>query len=642
MDVYLLINLYLSTFGLLSFSFLLFLQLKDWRDCPLIEMLCSTALTVVSILWFVMGLLITFPVLRGDIHFFSFLGSGLGLFFPPLINAAFYFSYKPNRAPRWFALGGIFLSVAVTLAGLAAIGLSLGERKILGALMGFTFQVSFVWVAVYSASLIYLNRRAVRNARERRYRKRMYQLLGLLALFTFLFYVPALRELGGLLARSMPLLFAFFGLYYRQQYEFFDLAIKRGLFFFLVFGLLLAYFAAILPLAEGLGGPQDRSLILTLLALPPALALPYFYRRLEAWLDRIWLGRLFSPVDAAGHFLSGVRQVTSEQELLKQAGKTLGEIFQARVQVLTGPDPPSGDDSTTASGWGKEEGVHLEIPIQAEGRHYGVIRLGGRPNQTPYFKSDRKLLTTLADILARLMEYVRLQERHRLQERREEGLRLQASQSELKALRAQINPHFLFNALNAIAGLIHKHPQRAEQTVERLAEVFRYTLSRSEQEWVRLESEMEFIAAYLEVERSRFGKRLLTNIDVEDETRNLWIPSMLVQTLVENAVKHGLSSVRGVGRIHIRTWLDSEADRLRIQVSDNGSGFGHSTSRRGAGFGLPSIRRRLEGYFDGHAQLRAWRDEEARETMVQIEMPVRREVYEAARPEQGSLSGEPS
>ena len=84
----------------------------------------------------------------------------------------------------------------------------------------------------------------------------------------------------------------------------------------------------------------------------------------------------------------------------------------------------------------------------------------------------------------------------------------QASRSELKALRAQINPHFLFNALNAIAGLIHKNPLRADKTVERLADVFRYTLRRSENEWTLLEEEMEFVRAYLEVEQARFGKRL--------------------------------------------------------------------------------------------------------------------------------------
>ena len=77
MNVYLLINLYLSTFGLLAFSFLFFLQLKEWREYPPAEMLCSMALTVISILWFLMGLLITFPGMRVEIHFFSFLSSAL-------------------------------------------------------------------------------------------------------------------------------------------------------------------------------------------------------------------------------------------------------------------------------------------------------------------------------------------------------------------------------------------------------------------------------------------------------------------------------------------------------------------------------------------------------------------------------------
>jgi LytS/YehU family sensor histidine kinase len=107
-----------------------------------------------------------------------------------------------------------------------------------------------------------------------------------------------------------------------------------------------------------------------------------------------------------------------------------------------------------------------------------------------------------------MLENVRLQQRKQEQEQSARELSLQASRSELKALRAQINPHFLFNALNAIAGLIHKDPFRADATVERLAEVFRYTLRRSEAEWALLEDELEFCQSYLEVEQARFGDRL--------------------------------------------------------------------------------------------------------------------------------------
>ena len=112
--------------------------------------------------------------------------------------------------------------------------------------------------------------------------------------------------------------------------------------------------------------------------------------------------------------------------------------------------------------------------------------MGLRSNRAPYMSEDRKLIVYLASGFGMFVDYFRLQTKRQQQERREQELMLHASQSELKALRAQINPHFLFNALNSIAGLIHRSPGLAEQTVEQLAEVFRYTLKRSETEWARL------------------------------------------------------------------------------------------------------------------------------------------------------------
>jgi len=122
----------------------------------------------------------------------------------------------------------------------------------------------------------------------------------------------------------------------------------------------------------------------------------------------------------------------------------------------------------------------------------------------------------------------------------------------LKALRAQINPHFLFNALNAIAGLIHTNAQAAEDTVEQLAEVFRYTLRKSANEWVRLDEEIELVTAYLRIEQARFGDRLAVEIDIDPAAAAIPIPAMCVQPLVENAIKHGASQVQTQGRVSLR------------------------------------------------------------------------------------------
>jgi two-component system, LytTR family, sensor kinase len=196
---------------------------------------------------------------------------------------------------------------------------------------------------------------------------------------------------------------------------------------------------------------------------------------------------------------------------------------------------------------------------------------------------------------------IRLQNAQRQRDMREKELLLDAGKSRLKALRAQINPHFLFNALNAIASFTKTDPERAEKMVELLSEIFRYTLQYSEREWVKLSDELDFIAAYLEVERARFGRRLSTEISMEVETSGMLIPAMVVQTLVENAVKHGVSKMKKRGVIRISSVTDGT--KLWVMVRDNGPGLEDESPKNGpeaetgTGMGLTNIRNRLRGYF---------------------------------------------
>jgi sensor histidine kinase YesM len=219
-----------------------------------------------------------------------------------------------------------------------------------------------------------------------------------------------------------------------------------------------------------------------------------------------------------------------------------------------------------------------------------------------------------------MLENVRLQRKRQEQEQVAQALRLQTSRSELKALRAQINPHFLFNALNAIASLIHTDPVRADAAVEQLAEVFRYTLRRSDQEWAPLDQELTFARAYLDVEQARFGRRLEFAIDADPALGRAQIPSMLLQTLVENAVKHGISRQRTPGRIDVRA--SRTGGRILLEVRDTGPGFDASPQHPpadGESFGLRSVRERLDAYFGADASLALIREGET--TVARIEMP---------------------
>ena len=195
-------------------------------------------------------------------------------------------------------------------------------------------------------------------------------------------------------------------------------------------------------------------------------------------------------------------------------------------------------------------------------------------------------------------------------ERQEERLRALATQAELKALKAQINPHFLFNTLNTIAQLIHTDSEQAEATVERLAEMFRYVLAGSERGLVPLEEELSFVNGYLEIERARFGERLHLTREVAPEVLAVPVPSLILQPLVENAVRHG----RGAdGNVDLTIRVQIHSDEVVIAVADQGPGFEQGSKgaegqrSRGAGgpwskgHGLRNVDDRLrKTYGEGH------------------------------------------
>jgi sensor histidine kinase YesM len=181
----------------------------------------------------------------------------------------------------------------------------------------------------------------------------------------------------------------------------------------------------------------------------------------------------------------------------------------------------------------------------------------------------------------------------------EEQLRTLKVQAELKALKAQINPHFLFNTLNTIAELTHSDPSHAEDTIERLAEMFRYVLVASEHGHVPLTDELAFVDDYLEIEHVRFGDRLQITRQIRLSSLDILVPSLILQPLVENAIQHGQDER---GRIDLKLQLYREDDDILIQIADHGLGmpveFNLENSK---GVGLRNVDARLkkiygEGY----------------------------------------------
>jgi two-component system, LytTR family, sensor kinase len=171
------------------------------------------------------------------------------------------------------------------------------------------------------------------------------------------------------------------------------------------------------------------------------------------------------------------------------------------------------------------------------------------------------------------------------------------AQANLRALNMQLQPHFLFNTLNAISVLAAKGERVATvRMIGRLSELLRMALGNTAQT-VSLGRELEFAQRYLDIEQVRFNDRMTVRFDVAPDTLGAQVPSMILQPLVENAVKHGLSQKRGAGRIEVRS--RRHADRLELSVRDDGPGFDGAPSGRGNGVGLVNTHARLEQLYGG-------------------------------------------
>ncbi len=169
------------------------------------------------------------------------------------------------------------------------------------------------------------------------------------------------------------------------------------------------------------------------------------------------------------------------------------------------------------------------------------------------------------------------------------------TEAELEALRAKVNPHFLFNTLNSIASLIPVDPSKAEDMVQRVSNLFRYVLSAGDRGVVTLGEELDIVTEYLEIEKVRLGDRLDYLVDRGNSLEAVLVPVMLIQPLVENSVKYGIVPEKNGGRIEVR--CQGGGDRCSITIVDTGSGFDAESA--GEGFGIGGVRQRLELNYPG-------------------------------------------
>ena len=172
-------------------------------------------------------------------------------------------------------------------------------------------------------------------------------------------------------------------------------------------------------------------------------------------------------------------------------------------------------------------------------------------------------------------------------------------QARLQALRMQINPHFLFNTLNTISALIHENPDLADRMVVRLSGLLRRTLDRGDVQEVPLREELEFLRSYLEIEQMRFPDRLAVTFDIEPKTQDLLVPHLILQPLVENALRHGILPREEAGRVEISARV-VDGQHLELKVRDNGNGLPAANGSPGReGIGLKNVRSRLTQLYGG-------------------------------------------
>jgi hypothetical protein len=311
--------------------------------------------------------------------------------------------------------------------------------------------------------------------------------------------------------------------------------------------------------------------------------------RVQSWLTRA-VFRQGSLASLASRVKESPASMDEEQYLDWAAGVIAAAVGTADYAVVgQGEVQPS---------W-----AEALIPIRLGEGDSRVLALGRRQGGRRYLGEDLDTLGEAASEIAGRVESLRRQEMNRL-----------VSQAELRALRSQINPHFLFNALNALYGTIPREAAGARRMVLNLAEIFRYSLQ-SDKTFVPLAQEMQIVRAYLELEQCRLASRLDVQIEVDDAALQIPIPALSIQPLVENAVKHGVALRIEPGYVRIKVQRRNE--ELRISVENSASG--RAAEAPVTGVGLQNVRRRLEICYGAGADLRFSPGTEL--TTVEIRIP---------------------
>jgi signal transduction histidine kinase len=303
------------------------------------------------------------------------------------------------------------------------------------------------------------------------------------------------------------------------------------------------------------------------------------------------------------------RSLTEESTAVGNSGPLLPVISQTRVAK---PARRMGEFAPAAT--------TVLIPT-GEAPQYQLL-VGELAGGRRLLSDDQALLETVALMAARRIDAVRVVHERCERDLHEQEMLKLATEAELRALRAQVNPHFLFNALTTIGYLIQTAPDRALQTLLRLTALLRGVLRKGDGEFCTLGEEIELVEAYLDIERARFEDRLRVLLDVPQELRRLRVPALLLQPLVENAIKHGIAPLRAGGEVVVLARLAHGGEQLQLRVSDTGQGASEQALAHGRqqGVGLANVEQRLKRHF-GRAATFSLRSAPGVGTTVELSLP---------------------
>jgi two-component system LytT family sensor kinase len=407
-----------------------------------------------------------------------------------------------------------------------------------------------------------------------------------------------------LIGHHASIVLAFAILYQDYRFALADLFLKQALTLLVLVALVFGAFSIVEPLLTPVAGHLQPSAITLLLVLwtGTALLFPACRRTVARFVDRVVLRR------------------ADYGALLQRLSDEVQQCDSTKAVLDRGCDVVATSLTATSVKWDTRTLHAGDLAVRdiavwtAEAPHY-VLVIGQLAGGRRLLSDDLAMLERVAFVLARRIDALRLTDERYERMLQEREMRTLATEAELRALRAQINPHFLFNALTTIGYLIQQAPSRALKTLLDLTTLLRSVL-RSEGEFTTLGRERELIDCYLRIERERFEERLEYTLQIPEALCRLAVPSLIIQPLVENAVKHGIAGAREGGTVTVTARLDRD---LLIVVRNTGAPL--STRRdTGSGVGLENVTRRLEHYYGVDASLTVRRATDGA-TIAELRLP---------------------